>query len=113
MSQQSETEPQGEATLDALLDTERALGERLAEGRREADLRVQRAGAAAQERIAHQRQQIATQVAQSLESRKRQFDDRLADEVRQQEHHVTQLSAALEPLQKSLSARILTKVLGL
>jgi predicted phage-related endonuclease len=113
MSQQSDVEPQGGPTLDALVIAERALDERLAQARREADLRVQQAAAAAQERIVRRRQQIVAQVAQALESRKRQFDDQLGGEARQQEYHVAQLIAALEPLQKSLSARILTEVLGL
>jgi hypothetical protein len=113
MSQQSEAGPQGEPTLDAVVAAERTLDERLAQARQQAELRIQQAATAAQERIASRRQQIAAQVAQSLESRKRQFDDQLAAEARQQESEVVQMTAGLEPLQKSLSARILAEVLGL
>ncbi len=113
MPEPSEPKPQGESTLDAVVAVEQTLNSRLAQAREAAESRVQEALASVQQRAVIRRQQIAERVAQSLEEARRQFDLQLAGEAQQREQHIVQLTAALEPLQRSLAARILAEVLGL
>ena len=112
MTQQASSPIQNDASLEALVETERRLEQQLDEGRRRADERVKQARAAAQERIAHRRQQLAAVAAEHLVEGQRACDERLSREAQEKEEELARTLAGLEVFRTELSARMLAEVLG-
>ena len=112
MTEQPESKPQAEAALEALVGAERELNARLAAARDEAEAQVQRASAAAQDRLVQERRRIAHEGAQLLEQRRQQVDDELTRETRDTERELARLAETLGALRTQLRERILAEVLG-
>jgi len=97
--------------LDALLDAERDLDERLAEHRRRAEARLHEARVAAEERLAGERQRLAAAEVLRLEEARRLFDAELAKEMRLKQEELAQTLAALDDLGNQLCERLLAELL--
>ena len=111
MTSAAEVPQSEEARLGVLMDTERALEERLAAHRRDAEARVQAARAAADEYVLCQSRLCAANEAGQLEQRQRQCDEQLASAAQSKQEALARAMSALDELRDQLCAQMLVELL--
>ena len=111
MTSTSDVPQSEEARLGVLMDTERALEERLAAHRRDAEARVRAAQAAADEYVLSQSRLCAAKEAEQLEQRRRQCDEQLAAAAQTKQEELARAMSALVDLRDQLCAQMLVELL--